>query len=447
MADQQHQILIIDDEPDIRRILSKIFKVENFLVTTAENGADGIKKFQEKDISAIILDMRLPDMHGLEVLGKLKKIDEYIPVIVLTAYGEVSQAVRAIKMGAFDYLTKPVSNKKLILTVNHAIETFTLKHQIEILKYQTGKQKEEIIKGNDKKIAEIYKYLKKISPTDLTIILEGETGVGKEVFANLIHNNSRRKNKQFIKVDLGTIPEALIESELFGYKRGAFTDAEKDKLGRIELAKGGTLFIDEITNIPYSLQGKLLEVLEQGGFFKLGASKKTFVDFRLIVASNISLETQIQSGKFREDLYHRINQFKITIPPLRERKCDIPLFLDFFLKQSNKEFGKKISGFSKQAMDILLSYNWPGNIRELKNTIRQAVLLAEKEITLDCLPNTIISAKSNMRKKPKTIAEIEKTTIQNLLKKYNGNKKKVAEELNIARKTLYNKIRKYEING
>lgn len=456
------KILIIDDEPDIRGILSKVFSMANFSVVTAENGKQGLKKFQNKNPDVVILDMHLPDMHGLEVLGKIKKMDNSIPVIVLTAYGEISQAVRAVKMGAFDYLTKPVPNKKLILSVNHAIENLALKEQVKILKYQVGKiRQEEIIKGKSKNVVKIYNSLEKVSPTNLTVILEGETGTGKEIFANLIHLNSKMKDKQFIKIDIGAIPESLIESELFGYEAGAFTSAEKAKTGRIELAKGGTLFIDEITNIPINIQGKLLEVLEQGSFQHLGGKKKIFTDFRLLVACNVLLEKEVKQGRFRADLYHRLNQFTIKIPPLRERKEDISLFLEFFLKQGNRELKKEVKGFSHFAMNALLNYSWPGNIRELKNTIKRAVLLASDEVTVDCLPpqiehpeeqaygtgkSTCLAGRQEHTNSFKNkIEEVEKETIENLLKKYAGNKKKVAEELKIARKTLYNKIKKYKI--
>ena len=445
------KILIIDDEPDIRRILSKVFSGENFSVETSENGKQGIKKFQNKNPDAVILDMRLPDMHGLEILGKIKKLDARIPVIVLTAYGEISQAVRAIKMGAFDYLAKPISNKKLILSVNHAIENLTLKKQVEILKYQVEKTKQkEVIKGKSENIVKLYNELKKVSPTNLTVLLEGETGTGKEIFANLIHLNSKIKNKQFIKIDIGTIPDSLIESELFGYEAGAFTGAQIQKTGRIELAKGGTLFIDEITNIPVNMQGKLLEVLEQGAFQHLGGKKKIFTAFRLIVACNIPLKKEIEQGRFRADLYHRLNQFNMKIPPLRERKKDIPLFSDFFLKQGNRELKKEVKGFSHLAMDALLNYYWPGNIRELKNMVKRAVLLASDEITMDCLPSQIKSTDAappckNIKALSTKIEAIEKETIEHLLKKYAGNKKKAAEELKISRKTLYNKVKRYKI--
>jgi len=457
-------ILIVDDDQDIRNILWNVLKDKGFAPVLAQNGKEALGKLREEPPDLVLLDMRLPDMHGLELLEKIRKQYTDIPVIIITAYGEIPQAVRAMKLGAYDYLAKPISNSKIVITVKNALESAGLKQEIKVLKHQLKKvEVRPGVHGKSKIISEVFSHARKVAETNLTVVIEGETGTGKEVFAHFIHKHSNRKDEQFVKIDLGAIPETLIESELFGYEKGAFTSAQGSKMGLIEVANHGTLFIDEVGNSPLSVQAKLLRVLEEHILTHLGGTKSIPVDVRFIAATALSLQDKVNKNEFREDLYHRLNQFTLYLPPLRERKDDIPLFLEFFLKEANEEMGKAVKGFAADVLDHLINYSWPGNIRELKNIVKRAVLLADNSIIrLELLPKHVAGASLPAREglsahttdtssQPSgslsdAVSSVEKKLLEDAMKQFNNNKAKVARYLGIDRKSLYNKLKKYSLS-
>lgn len=343
----------------------------------------------------------MPGMDGIEVLKQIKKISSETPVVIITAYGRVQSAVEAIKLGAYDYLSKPFDNDEIVITVQRAIKERAMQQEIHALKAQLNHAMplfEQM--GHSDAIIKLNELVDRVAPTNCTVVLYGETGSGKEVVARYIHNRSPRRDKPFVAVDCGSIPETLIESELFGYEKGAFTGADQQKAGQFENASGSTLFLDEIGNLPISMQNKLLRALQERQVRRLGGNKEIAVDVRVIVAGNERLESLVKSGRFRMDLYQRLNEFHIEIPPLRKRKDDIVFLSKWFLDATNTELNKHVHGFTKEALDILLAYNWPGNVRELRNVIRRAVLLSSEMIEPAYLPpltNTLEPEQSTSR--------------------------------------------------
>lgn len=446
-----NKVLIIDDDVDVQRVLTKIFELKNYKVTVKGTAQSAIEELKNYSYDVVILDIRLPDKDGIECLKEIKNIDESIPVVILTAYGNIKQTVEAMKLGAFDYLTKPVSNDELILTIERAIKEKSIQRELAYLRGKLSVSKEIIYKSDIMK--NIIDEAIKIAKTDYTVLITGETGVGKEILANIIYKNSNRKDGPFIVLDCGAIPETLIESELFGYEKGAFTGADKRCIGKIELANGGTLFLDEISNLPFNLQTKFLRVLEQKKLYRIGGTDLVEVDVRLIVASNVPLEKLVEEGKFRKDLYYRLSEYKITIPPLRERKDDIIPLTEYFIKKANSELGKSIKGISDEAKKILLDYFWPGNVRELCNVIKSASFFADSIIEPKHL-HRVLPLDSYRYKETNSfdnydlnynIEKLEKNLILNILQRTNYNKYKTAEILGISRKTLYQKLKKYNL--
>jgi DNA-binding NtrC family response regulator len=456
------RILVIDDDKDLRFNLSSILKDEGYDVLAVEDGREALNAVQRNCPNLALLDIRLPSMNGMEILEKLKRIDKDLIIIMLTAYGEVKDAVKAMKLGAFDYVTKPFDNEELILIIKKALHTQYLSREVEFLRKKLGQMPAPIEEtmGDSPQIKQVLKQAEIIASTNMTVILQGESGTGKELIAKMIHEKSLRKDKPFIAIDSGAIPDTLVESELFGYEKGAFTGAEERKEGKFEQANGGTLFFDEITNLPNGIQMKLLRAVQERKFQHLGGKKDISVDVRIIVATNITLSEAVRMGEFRDDLFHRLNEFYIYLPPLRERKEDMPFLTKCFLDEANRELGKKIEGFSGEAMRFLLDYHWPGNVRELKNIIKKAVLLADsKDITLACLSlnNGNQSAQSHLQldskegvsireMKKRATKEIEEKMIKEALTKAGGNKTKAAKILKIDRTTLYSKIKEFQIN-
>jgi DNA-binding NtrC family response regulator len=401
-------------------------------------------------------------MNGMEILEKLKRIDKDLLIIMLTAYVEVKDAVKAMKLGAFDYVTKPFDNEELILIIKKALQTQYLSREVAELRKKLGEKKPiEEIMGESPQIKQVLKQVEIIAPTNMTVIIQGESGTGKELIAQLIHQKSLHKAQPFVAIDCGAIPDTLVESELFGYEKGAFTGAEERKEGKFEQANGGTLFFDEITNLPNSIQMKLLRAVQERKFQHLGGKKDISVDVRIIVATNISLSEAVRMGEFRDDLFHRLNEFHIDLPPLRERKEDLPFLTKYFLDEANRELGKKTEGFSGEAMRFLLDYHWPGNVRELKNVIKKAVLLADsKDITPACLSlnngnqptqphlqldtSTSKEGVSLREAKEKSAGQIEEKMIKEALAKAGDNKTKAARILKIDRMTLYSKIKGFQ---
>lgn len=448
------KILIVDDQEDMRWTLSAILKDEHYDVITAENGQSALKLTEEEQPDVVLLDIKLPDIDGFTVLSRIKKIDDTLPVIMLTAFADVKSAIKSIKMGAFDYLSKPFDNDELMINIKKALDSQKLHNKIEILRQRVQETAQMgVIIGKSQAMQKVIAELKRVAPTDMTIILEGESGSGKEVIARLAHKMSKRADGPFVAIDCGTLPENLVESELFGYEKGAFTGADKRKLGYFELASEGTMFLDEITNLSLGVQAKLLRVLQEKKVQHLGGKKEINIDVRIIIASNVNLKTAVEKRQFREDLFHRLNEFSIVLPPLRNRKNDILMLAQNFLQEANKELKKDVKVFSKEASEIIEEYNWPGNVRELKNTIKRAVLLADKIILPQHLgiSRTEIQFMENHAKTPFKVAskkaaeEVEKHLIEETLEEVKFNKTKAAKVLGIDRKALYYKIKKFHI--
>jgi len=467
----QKKILIIDDDLDMCSLLSRYLNKKGYETEVALNGAKGLARFNEEHFDIVLCDFRLGDRDGKEVLLKIKEEKPETIVIIITGYSDIKTAVDVIKLGAFDYITKPLIPDEVISVIEKAVaspatasqpgparNTQALKNKRQ---YVMSANKEFLI-GQDGETARVYDQIQIVAATNYSIILYGESGTGKEVIAKTIHDSSNRRNKPFIAMDCGTLSKELAGSELFGHVKGAFTGAFTDKEGHFELANGGTLFLDEVANMSPDVQAALLRVIQERKFKRVGGTKEMDVDVRIIVASNENLQDAYKRGKFREDLYHRFNEFSINLPPLRERKIDIPLFADFFLDKTNQELNKTIEGYDEDVMDMFVNYAWPGNLREFRNVVRRAVLLTPSgKINSKVLPWEITNAEVkqvsgvapaapaasvNFRDLDlkDAAAKAEYDTIMNVLKEVNFNKTKAAEILKIDRKTLYNKIKIYE---
>jgi len=450
MSDRQ--ILLVDDEKGLRDILSKILRKEGYGVITACDGQQAIDKVKNYHPALTFLDLKMPGMDGIETLSKIRKFDDELIIIILTAYGTIESAVKATKLGAYDYITKPFQQEKIKILIQNALGISPLTEKVDYLHSEVREKYEfKNIVGTSKKIQLIYDLIEKVAPTDITVLLRGESGTGKELLAQAIHLHSLRKANPFVAIDVASLPSTLVESELFGYEKGAFTGAEARKLGKFELAQRGTIFLDEIGNLTSDLQVKLLRVLEEREIERVGGKTKTKLDIRLITATNTDLERAVKKGTFREDLYYRINVFPIDLPPLRERREDIPLLIEYFLKEFRKRYNKKVRDVSSKVMKIFLNYDWPGNVRELKNAIESASLLANGIIQVKDLPlhlqKAMMKEEENGGSLKKTAQQVEKEIIIGALEKNNWNKSKTAKLLKIDYKTLYNKIKQYQINS
>jgi len=442
------KILIVDDELFMRSILTKVIKSAGFETIGAENGREAISLFKKYEPDLILLDYRLPDTNGLKVLKELKKINPNILVIMLTAHGNIKDAVVAMKLGAYDYLTKPFDNEEIILVINKAFETLNLSNEVKMLRRQLVEKdiKKEVI-GESSAFLKILEQVDMIANTSVTVLVEGETGTGKEVIANLIHKKSDRRDHPFIAVDCGAVPETLFESELFGFEKGSFTGANRDRTGKFEQANNGTIFLDEINNLPLKLQSKLLRVIEERSVSKIGGKGDIKLDVRVIAASNKNLIEDVEEGNFRSDLFYRINEFRIEIPSLQERKDDLSLLLHYFISQSNEHFNKEVSGIEPGALKILMDHNWPGNIREFRNVVQRAVLTAVKKIRIKDIQIT----KNFNGKKNDTLVlseakgDTEKEIIQKVLQKTGNKKTDAAKVLGISRRQLYRKLQKHDL--
>ncbi len=452
------RILIIDDDADICLLLKKFFQKKGFEADTASNGEEGINKVKSDLPDVVLCDFKLPDYTGLEVLQKIKIINRETQVIIITGYSDVGTAVDTLKKGAFDYVTKPLYPDEILLTVNRALASEATPEKPEGTPKPKKQSTERVyINGDSRQSQTVQKHIDLIAPTDMSVIILGETGTGKEYVARAIHEKSNRASQPFVAVDCGALPKDLAGSELFGHVKGAFTGALSDKVGCFQQANGGTLFLDEIGNLNYEHQVQLLRVLQEGMVRRIGDTKEIAVDVRVLVATNEDLKKSSQSGEFREDIYHRLNEFMIQLSPLRERREDIMAFANHFLEVSNEELGKNVKGFDPAAEKVLINYYWHGNIRELKNVIKRAVLLCQSsQIDQTCLPVEIVSQEFNNAmtlsngSHPKTLKDYvsiaEKKAILETLQLTNNNKSKTAELLDVDRKTLYNKIKVYNID-
>jgi two-component system response regulator AtoC len=449
-------ILIVDDEKTIRWSLSEALR-NQYEIVDAESAEQGLRLFKDRSPDLILLDMKLPDGNGLDILQAVKADDPSLPIIMMTAYGEVETAVEAMKGGAYDFILKPYSLDKLRVTITNALENQRLKSEIAYLKSgSTGRGFIRQFIGQSPQMLDIFDKIQKIGQSKAnTILITGESGVGKELVARAIHACSHEEPRPFMEINCSSVPESLLESELFGYEKGAFTDAKTRKKGLVELAEGGTLFLDEIGEMGITLQSRLLRVLENKTFRRVGGVKDLHVNTRFVSATNRDLEVAIEEKIFRKDLYFRLKVIPIHVPPLRERKEDIPLLVNFFVDRFNKELGKQVKPVGRRAMEVMISYDWPGNVRELKNVIERAMLLdAEDEILVEHLPQELrgardpegVSASASLLDSffPMTLREMERIQIEKTLERTSGNKSKAASLLGISRQTLREKLKTFQ---
>lgn len=445
-------LLIIDDEKNIREGLGANFEMEGYNVKLAENGKQGLELISKGDIDLVITDLRMPGISGEEVLRKVTTETPGIPVIVLTGHGSIDSAVDAMRNGAYDFLTKPLNLDQLTMIVKRALEARELSLQHKQLKKEVEKDMafDKMI-GKSAEMQKVFEMIKKVASSKASVLITGESGVGKEVVADAIHKLSPRKDHQCIKVHCAALSETLLESELFGHEKGAFTGADNLVKGRFELAHESSIFLDEIGEINPSVQIKILRVLQEKAFERVGGQETINVDVRIIAATNRVLEEEVKKGTFREDLYYRLNVIHIHVPPLRERKDDIPLLVASFLEEFAAENGKNIKGIDSQAKSAIYNYNWPGNIRELRNCIESAVVMCSgEEIKLEDLPPTVSKSAGDQSiniPANATLDEAEKIIILQTLAANKNNKSKTADLLGIGRKTLHRKLEEYGINS
>jgi DNA-binding NtrC family response regulator len=446
-------VLIVDDEPDIRDALEEVLR-DDYQVSSVEDGRAAVVSLEQSQYDVVLLDLKMPYLTGLDVLKEIRRNRHDVSVIMLTGYATVETAVEAMKLGAYDFIRKPIGMENVKAVVERAVERKSLIDENRYL----HKQLEDTfsfsqIIGKSRQMRQLYALLRKIAPTKTTVLIQGESGTGKEVVAKTIHYSSPRKNKRFIAINCGGVPETLLESELFGHTKGAFTGADRAKQGLFEVAEGGTIFLDEINTAPVSTQVKLLRVIEDSKFIPLGGTKEVTVDVRIMASSNVDLTSEVSSGTFRRDLFYRLNVVRIFLPPLRERREDIPLLAEHFLQKYCKEQQKTIRGFSPEAMELFLRHDWQGNVRELENAVEHAVTLCGDDIILPCdLPTSItsptpehtLSAIKFPFKKAKE--SFEREYIVDILKANGGNVAKSARMAQIARQNLHEKIKRYAIN-
>lgn len=444
-------ILVIDDEKNIREGLAMALEDEGYTVLQAEDGKKGLERALYDDVDLIVTDLRLPYLSGEEILKKVVREMPAIPVIVLTGHGSVELAVEAMRIGAYDFLTKPLDLDRLFRLIKRALENRSLtlqKKELEsVLKQNTTL---ENIIGNSVQLQKVFNEVKKIAPTRASVLITGESGVGKELIANAIHSLSDRKNAPFVKVHCVALAESLLESELFGHEKGAFTGAVERKKGRFELANKGSIFLDEIGEINQNIQIKLLRVLQEREIERVGSASPIEVDVRVIAATNRVLEKEMKEGRFREDLYYRLNVVHIFVPPLRERRDDIPLLVDYFVKEVEKDNGKKIASIESKARVAIYNYAWPGNIRELKNCIESAALMSDDDVLhFDDLPSPVKEkSEDTIIRIPlgTSMEDAEKQIVIETLRSFGGNKQKTASVLGIGRRTLYRKMQEWGLD-
>ncbi len=437
--------LVVDDEKNVSDLLKLQLDEVGYSVDVANDGAAGINKIQAKRYDVILLDLKMPRVNGIEVLKFAKENQPDAQVIILTGYGDIKTAVDTIKMGAFDFITKPYNFDELMVSVNNAMEMRRLIVDNRVMKMQLGQGKFELV-GQSAALQKVVEIALKVAPSDASVLITGPSGSGKELIAHLIHENSELSKKPFVALNCASIPDTLIESELFGHEKGAFTDAHSLKQGLAEIADGGTLFLDEVGDISYLVQPKLLRFIETGTFRRVGGTVEMSVNVRILSATNKDLEREVDEGKFREDLLYRLNVVHVEVPPLGQRREDIPLLVEHFLQKKQRTHRAK--RISKEALKLLVQYDWPGNIRELENVIERAAILASgDEITPDFIALSSKSRTTDLRRIPTrlSLAELEKIHIENVLKANGFNRNKSAKALGISLKTLYLKIKHYGI--
>ncbi|MCL6634400.1 MAG: sigma-54 dependent transcriptional regulator [Peptococcaceae bacterium] len=446
-------ILLVDDEASVREALSDILADSGYRVECASSGGDGLEKIEALNPDVILLDIRMPDIDGIKVLELVRRRGETTPIILITAYGSTQTTIEAMKLGAFDYLMKPLKISDLLEAVKKAIEVKELLDRTRAGENPPEAGPDTMI-GLSPAMQNVYKIIGRVANTNATVLIRGESGTGKELVARAIHYNSVRKDRPFVKINCASIPENLLESELFGHEKGAFTGAVAAKPGKFELAHRGTIFLDEIGEMSMSTQTKLLRVLQEREFERVGGTETIKVDVRIVAATNKDLEKSIESGEFREDLYYRLNVVEIVLPPLRERKADIPALVSHIVRGCSIEHNKAIRGFSEAAMDILMGYDWPGNIRELKNVCERAVLMSNGPVLgVEELPLTLKkkSRRYNWLNEipggslKEIVAEVEREIVLRALEEHNWNRSAAAQALKMSRSSFYAKLKELGI--
>jgi DNA-binding NtrC family response regulator len=438
-------ILVVDDEESQRSLLAGFLRKQGYTVTTACSGIEAIEKNQSSGFDLVIMDLKMPELDGVETMTKMKELDPETYFLILTGYGTVESAVQAMKIGAYDYLSKPINLDELELLIERIKEERVVHRELEVLRDELGEDLgTESVIGQSTKIKEVLAMVSRVAKSSSTVLIQGESGTGKEVIAHLIHNAGSRKDRRFIAISCAALPETLLESELFGYERGAFTGAEKRRIGKFELANQGTLFLDEIGDLPLSTQVKLLRVLQERTFERLGSNIPIKVDVRVIAATNQDLKEKMAEKKFREDLYYRLNVITIECPPLRERKNDIKPLAEHFLKKYASSSRRNIQGFAKDAQDKLLRYRWPGNIRELENVVERSVVLCRGDV-IQARDLPLLAETGNAGSGHESLRELEKQHIKAVLESVNWNMTEASRRLGIHRNTLRMKLKEYGI--
>ncbi len=448
------KILVVDDEPSHRQMLEAVLTADGYEVQQANDGQEAINSVEERFYDLILMDVRMSRVSGIEALKKIKELSPGIPVIIMTAYASVSTAVDALKSGAYDYLTKPLDIEELKILVSKALRQRQLEQENVYLRERLGDRFDfSNIIGRSSAMRDLFETVALVAPTEATVLIVGESGTGKELIANAIHQNSPRTDRPFIKVNCAALPETLLESELFGHEKGAFTGALARKQGRFQLAHRGSIFLDEIGEMSPTTQTKILRVLQEREFEPLGSTQTVKVDTRVVTATNKNLKEEIQEGRFREDLYYRLNVVALEVPPLRERREDISLLTDFFLKQYAEKNRRLIKGFTPRAMDLLMRHGWPGNVRELENVVERAVIMARGDVISQTeLPDTLRELEAETEKATvdltpgRSLKEMEREMILRTLEDTGGNRTRSAEILGISRRTLQLKLKDYGVN-
>ncbi|HJW13803.1 MAG TPA: sigma-54 dependent transcriptional regulator [Thermoanaerobaculia bacterium] len=438
-------VLVVDDEFSMRDSLVHWFEKDGYRTGSAQDAHEALHRLEEEPWDAVLLDIKMPGMDGLELQRRIREVDPELPIIMITAFASVESAVQALKEGAFDYVTKPVDPDELSRVVRLAVERRRLRKENRQLRTKVDQLATPTsIVGASESMRKVLELVTSVADTDTTVLIRGESGTGKELIAQTIHANSRRRYFPIVPVNCGAVPESLLESELFGHERGAFTGAQYRRKGKLEMADGGTLFLDEIGTISLPMQVNLLRVLETKEFTRLGGTKPVRVDFRVICATNQDLERQMKEGSFREDLYFRLNVVAISIPPLRERREDIPLLAHHLLEKYSQEMNRPFTGFEPAAMDLLVRHDWPGNVRELANAVERALVVGRPPtVRVEDLPVRLNEA--NDAPAGDSLADVEKAQIRLILERTGGNVTRAADVLGIDRVTLYNKIKKYSL--
>ena len=452
MSNDANKILFVDDEPDMRALLRDVLEDHAYHVTLAQNGQEALQRLNEDEYSVVLTDLRMRGMQGIALLAEIKRDFPDVNVILMTAFGSVETAIDAMKQGAYDYLMKPVKADDLLRVMERALKEALLRRQVNRLRREVRKEYSfHKIVGKSKAMREVFGLIRRVSDSPSNVLVTGESGTGKELVAKAIHYNSDRQNAPFVPVNCAAIPDTLLESELFGHVRGAFTDAKTDKPGLFEEAQNGTLFLDEISEFPLLLQAKLLRAIQEREVRRVGAARSVIVNVRIIAATNLTLADEVKAKRFREDLYYRLNVIELRLPPLRERREDIPLLVDAFLHKCREASGKDVQGISEPALELLIDYQWPGNVRELENVVERAVTLARGDrITSEDIPPAIQGARREKRvideaaERSLPLEEVEREYILRILEKTGGNKYQAAQMLGIDRKTLYRKLGEIE---